>query len=122
VKEKAMRKYLLVLALTLSACASNPLDRTESNEEYARQEEENQQASLTRSELSGKLGALESKIKATDSQMKNQRNLIKRWESQSLPSSRAMTENAKLRLEQLAKERAELVKERDKIADELKAI
>jgi len=119
-----MKTSLLILALSfaLASCASNPADRTESNKEYAEQEEKNQSASLTRSELIAKLAALESKIKATNSQIKNQRDLIKRWESQGLPSSRAMMENAKLRIDQLMEERRELVQERNEIADELKAI
>lgn len=117
-------KYLFALACVFifSACATTkPIDRADQAEEYAEEEAANQARSLERSEGMSKVKALDSQIAAIDSQIKNQKNVIARWKGQpEVASSRAMIENAKVRIRHLKEERERLVAIRKESEDELK--
>lgn len=119
-----MKHFVLALSLVIvSACSSAPRGyRTTSGKEYAREEEKNRAASLTRSELIAKISALDSQIKAIDQQIETQKVVIHRWEEQDVPSSRAMMENAKVRIKHLQEERSALVKESNELKVDLSAI
>lgn len=69
---------------------------------------------MERSELITRLAALDSQIGAIDAQIRTQEGVIRHWESQSdVASSGAMIANARLRIEQLQREREALVIERN---------
>jgi hypothetical protein len=115
-------KFLLLFCLfALSACATTkPLDRSEQAEEYAEEESENQARSLERSEGMSKVKALDSQIAAIDSQIKTQQNVIANWRKQpEVASSRAMIDNAKVRIRHLREERERLVAIRKESEEEL---
>jgi hypothetical protein len=118
-----MKKYLLLFSLLLAGCAhSKPSyeDRTDSNQEYAKEEAKNQERSLKHSEIRARVNSLGSRIKAIDAQIENQRQVIANWEDQSeVASSEAMIANAKLRIGQLQRERADLANEREKWKEKL---
>jgi len=117
-------KYLFALAclFVFSACATTkPIDRSDQAEEYAEEEAANQARSLERSESMSKVKALDSQISAIDSQIENQENVITRWREQSeVASSRAMIDNAKVRIRHLKEERERLVAIRKEAEEELK--
>lgn len=116
-------KYLFALAclFIFSACATTkPIDRADQAEEYAEEEAENQARSLERSEWMSRVKALDSQISSIDSQIKNQQNVIAQWRKQpEVASSRAMIENAKVRIRHLKEERERLVAIRKEAEEEL---
>lgn len=117
-------KFAIFTLLLLSACASHkPLDRTESQKEYEREEAVNQQKSMSRSELMAKIKAIDSQIASTDSQIKTQKNVIRQWQGkEEVASSRAMIDNANVRIRHLKAERDALANQRAKAQAELDAI
>jgi peptidoglycan hydrolase CwlO-like protein len=104
-----------------SACATTkPIDRSDQAEEYTTEEAANQERSLERSEQMSKVKALDSQISAIDSQIKNQQNVIAQWRKQpEVASSRAMIDNAKVRIRHLKEERERLVAIRKEAEEEL---
>lgn len=116
-----MKYFLLGCLFVFSACATTkPIDRAEQAEEYAEEEAQNQARSLERSEGMSKVKALDSQIAAIDSQIKNQQNVIANWRKQpDIASSRAMIDNAKVRIRHLNEERERLVAIRKEAEEEL---
>lgn len=116
-------RYLFALAclFVFSACATTkPIDRADQAEEYAEEEAANQARSLERSEWMSKAKALDSQISSIDSQIKNQQNVIAQWRKQpEVASSRAMIDNAKVRIRHLKEERDRLVAIRKEAEEEL---
>lgn len=120
-----MKYFLLLPILFLAACASTPkkFDRTDQQKEYVQEEAKNQARSLTRSEWMARASALNSQIKSIDSQIQNQRNLIKRWKEQpDVASSQAMIENANIRIRHLKEERALLEQQKLEADEEVKKL
>ncbi|MGZ3695292.1 MAG: hypothetical protein ACXWQO_14335 [Bdellovibrionota bacterium] len=108
-------KLLALFALLLVGCSSHkPLDRTESQKEYARKEESTQEHSLARSEIKMKISSTGSKIRAIDSQIATQRHVITTWEGKKeVASWEAMVANANARIDNLEKEKAALIDEQN---------
>jgi peptidoglycan hydrolase CwlO-like protein len=109
-------KLTLFFTLLLVGCSSSQrvLDRTDSQKDYEKKEAINQERSLARSEIKMKITSLGSKIRAIDSQIANQRQVVKTWEAKTeVASSEAMVANAKVRIENLEREREILVEEQN---------
>lgn len=114
--------FALACLFLFSACATTkPIDRADQAEEYASEEVANQERSLERSEWMSRAKAIESQITAIDSQIRNQQNLIAQWrEKTEVASSRAMIDNAKVRIRHLQEERERLVAIRKETEQHLK--
>lgn len=113
-------RYFLPLLMIFAGCSGKPLDRTKSQERYSEREAVNQEKSLRRSEVMAKIHAYDSQISSIDGQVKNQKQLIRKWEKlPGVASSEAMIANARLRLETLAREREELVRQQEEWKEKL---
>jgi hypothetical protein len=111
----------LFLAILLASCATQVKypDRSENQEMYEEQEQKNLKKSLNRSEVMALVQAMDTRIRAVDAQIKTQQNVIKRYEAEGLASSKAMIENANIRISHLQGERASLVEEKEKLKGNL---